>query len=86
MIINMLAANPDIDPSQITVLVQEGRVTLQGSVDGHWKKGFVETVVGLHRGVTDVASSLTVVPTKGRPIRPTRPTVSPRLSRGKPSR
>ena len=62
---NMLAANPDIDPSRITVLVQEGRVTLQGSVDGHWKKGFVETVVGLHRGVTDVASSLTVVPTKG---------------------
>ena len=40
-------------------------MTLQGSVDGHWKKGFIETVVGLHRGVTDVASSLTVVPTKG---------------------
>jgi osmotically-inducible protein OsmY len=61
---NMLAANPDIDPSRITVMVQEGRVTLKGSVDGHWKKGFVETVVALQCGVTDVESSLTVVPTK----------------------
>jgi osmotically-inducible protein OsmY len=62
---NMLAANPDIDPSRITVMVQEGWVTLKGSVDAHWKKSFIETVVALPRGVSDVESSLTVVPTKG---------------------
>lgn len=64
-IANVLAANPDIDPSRIMVMVQEGQVTLQGSVDALWKKGFVETTVSLQRGVSDVESKLTVVPTKG---------------------
>jgi len=63
-ITNMLAANPDIDPSRISVIVQGGRVSLEGSVDVHWKKRFVEELVAMHRGVTDVESSLTVVPTK----------------------
>jgi osmotically-inducible protein OsmY len=62
---DMLAANPDLDPSRITALVQEGRVSLQGSVDAHWKKEFVNTVVALHPGVTDVESGMTVEPTKG---------------------
>lgn len=61
---NMLAVNPDIDPSRITVLVQDGRVTLEGSVDVHWKKSFVEELVAIHKGVEDVRGSLTVVPTK----------------------
>jgi osmotically-inducible protein OsmY len=61
---NMIAANPDIDPSRIAVIVQKGRVTLDGSVDAYWKKGFLETVVSLMGGVADIESRLSVVPTK----------------------
>jgi osmotically-inducible protein OsmY len=61
---NMLAANPDLDPSRISVMVMDGRVDLEGSVDAHWKKSFVEELVAIHKGVEDVRSSLTVVPTK----------------------
>jgi osmotically-inducible protein OsmY len=63
-IADTLASNPDIDPSTIAVLVLNGRVRLLGSVDVLWKKSYVEELVAVHRGVRDVKSSLTVVPTR----------------------
>lgn len=61
----ILAAEPEIDPSRIKVMVQDGRVTLEGSVDAGWKKSYVEALVERCRNVTGVDSALTVVPTKG---------------------
>lgn len=61
----LLAHNPDIDPSRIMVMVQQGTVTLEGSVDVDWKKEYVEQLVAVTKGVRNVVSNLTVVPTKG---------------------
>lgn len=60
----MLAAEPEIDPSRIMIMVQDGRVTLEGSVDAEWKKSYVEALVARRPRVKHVESTLTVVPTK----------------------
>ncbi|MEE4273691.1 MAG: BON domain-containing protein [Thermoanaerobaculales bacterium] len=61
----MLATEPEIDPSRVMVMVQDGRVSLEGSVDADWKKAYVEALVARRPGVEDVTSKLSVVPTKG---------------------
>jgi osmotically-inducible protein OsmY len=60
----MLAAEPEIDPSRIMVMVQNRGVTLEGSVDAGWKKGYVETLIARRPGIKKVESKLSVVPTK----------------------
>ena len=61
----LLAAEPEIDPSRIMVMVQDRRVSLEGSVDAHWKKSHVETLIGRRPEVLEIESALTVVPTRG---------------------
>lgn len=60
----MLASEPKIDPSRITVMVQDGRVTLDGSVDASWKKGYVEALVAGWPQVVAIDSTLAVIPSK----------------------
>lgn len=60
----LLEWNPRIDQSGIHPQVVEGVVTLEGSVDTHWKRLYVEDVVANVRGVVTIHNNLSVVPTR----------------------
>ncbi len=57
-----LAANPDIDLLDLNVTVTAGEVTLRGTVDAFWKKGYAEMLVETEPGVTFINNHLAVVP------------------------
>ncbi len=61
---DVLSWNADIDDTNVSVSVNAGRVTLNGFVDGCWKKVRAEELVGELAGVRDVVNTLTVVPTR----------------------
>ena len=54
----------DLYPSDIQVGVEAGWVTLEGSVDGFWKKTKTEDLAFSLRGVTGVTNKIAVVPTQ----------------------
>jgi osmotically-inducible protein OsmY len=54
-----------LDDRTIDVEVEDGKVTLRGSVNAFWKRRRAEEVVLGVDGVKDLASYLTVVPTQG---------------------
>jgi osmotically-inducible protein OsmY len=59
-----LSWNQDIDGSRIEVAVENGLVTLAGSVNAYWKKVRAEEVLSHLRGITGFQNLLTVVPTQ----------------------
>jgi osmotically-inducible protein OsmY len=59
-----LAADPDMDPTDILVSVSAGVVTLKGSVDAYWKRHEAEWIACRARGVIDIVNELAVVPTR----------------------
>jgi osmotically-inducible protein OsmY len=61
-VVMSLADAPDMDGTSIRVLVEDGRVTLEGSVDEYWKKGEAEQIACKARGVCDLINKLAVVP------------------------
>lgn len=63
-VVDNLAADPDLDRTDIRVLVKGGTVTLEGSVDEYWKKGEAGRTSCRTRGVCDIVNRLTVVPTR----------------------
>jgi osmotically-inducible protein OsmY len=63
-VLTYLAADPDMDRTDIQVSVKKGIVTLEGSVDEYWKRGEAERIVCRARGVCDIVDKLTVVPTR----------------------
>jgi osmotically-inducible protein OsmY len=64
MVLNYIAADPDMDRTDVRVSVKKGVVTLDGSVDEYWKRGEAERIVCRARGVCDIIDKLTVVPTQ----------------------
>lgn len=58
-----LAWNPEVYDLDITVHVNHGLVTLEGTVDAYWKSWKAEDLVSNLRGVTGVENHLAVVPT-----------------------
>lgn len=58
-----LAANPDVDITDLDITVAGGVVTLRGTVDTFWKKSYVASLVVGEPGVTYVVNELAVVPT-----------------------
>jgi osmotically-inducible protein OsmY len=62
-VIQRLSANPDIDLVDMEVIVQDGVVTLKGSVDAYWKKLHAENIVANESGVKVIENHLAVVPT-----------------------
>ena len=63
-IANVLEWDPEIDASNVTVTVDVGVVTLEGTVDAYWKKLRVNDIVQDISGVTQVVDKLAVVPTE----------------------
>lgn len=58
-----LSLNSTINASMIEVAVNNGKVTLAGSVDQFWKKLKIEEIVSNVPGVYEIVNTLTVVPT-----------------------
>lgn len=63
-VLNSLAADPDMDRTDIRVSARNGVVTLEGSVDAYWKKNEAGRIACRARGVCDIVNKLTVVPTR----------------------
>jgi osmotically-inducible protein OsmY len=59
-----LAWNADIHSMDIEIAVQDGVVTLKGTVDEYWKKWEASDVVSNVNGVTDVINNLAIVNTQ----------------------
>lgn len=57
----MLTDDHDLDATNIDVHVENGEVTLSGTVSSRWAKRHAEDVVAECRGVTDVMNQLKVV-------------------------
>lgn len=60
---NMLALDPDINPENITVAVNKGILTLEGSVNAIWQKLKAETIASNASGLRQINNALAVVPT-----------------------
>ena len=61
---NILNWNSNIDSTSINVNVENGMVTLEGSVTSYWKKVLAEDLAFSVRGAINVTNKLSVVPTK----------------------
>lgn len=61
---NMLLWTDSTRDAEIEVKVNNGRVTLDGSVDAYWKKLRVDQIVKDAAGVVDLKNRLAVVPSK----------------------
>ncbi len=61
---SVLEWDPEIDASNVTITVDVGVVTLEGTVDAYWKKLRVNDIVQDISGVTQVIDKLAVVPTE----------------------
>jgi osmotically-inducible protein OsmY len=59
----LITVNPKLDASDIEVGVDDGRVTLEGSVNAFWKKHLVENRASHIHGVRDVDNRLGIAPT-----------------------
>jgi osmotically-inducible protein OsmY len=58
----MLSWDPDIEPENINVTVDNGNVILEGFVDAIWKKLKAEEIISNLNGVLEVVNKLAVVP------------------------
>jgi osmotically-inducible protein OsmY len=58
----ILGFHPDVDERRASAEVENGVVTLSGSVDAYWKKLNTEEAVSNIGGVVDIRNNLTVVP------------------------
>jgi osmotically-inducible protein OsmY len=59
-----LMVNSMVDPSNITITVNEGIATLEGSVESYWEKIKTEDISAGITGVVNVVNKLSVVPTE----------------------
>lgn len=60
---NVIEWNPDLGGANIDFKVNNGVVTLEGSVDVFWKKLHAQELVSYIRGVVETINNLSVVPT-----------------------
>jgi osmotically-inducible protein OsmY len=61
---NLLSWTGELAGGDLDVAVEDGRMTLTGTVDAFWKRYAAENLVRSIRGVMDVENRLTVVPTQ----------------------
>ncbi len=61
---NSLAWEPAVDETAITVSVNNGIVTLKGTVDAYWKRALVESKIAGIRGILLIEDELAVVPSE----------------------
>jgi osmotically-inducible protein OsmY len=61
---NAFSLDPDIDSLDIRVGVEDGMVTLDGSISALWKKFHAEDIASRQPGVVTIRNNMAVVPTK----------------------
>lgn len=61
---SILQWDPDIEPSDVLITVENGIITLDGSVPAYWQKVRVEELAAEIDGVVSLHDRLTVVPTR----------------------
>ncbi len=61
-----LLEDADVDPSNVTVSVDEREVMLSGTVDDRWAKRYIEDLAYSVRGVSDVINKLRVEPREAK--------------------
>jgi osmotically-inducible protein OsmY len=61
---NMLKWNPDVDATDVQVIVKEGEVVLKGTVGSYWAKRLIQKLAGQVKGIIQVSNEIIVVPTK----------------------
>lgn len=59
---NLIAWNPSIDEKEISVKVADGLVRLEGAVNAHWKRDYVQELAANVLGVADIRNEIAVVP------------------------
>ena len=64
-VLDTLRWKPRLDATKIDAQVNDGVVTLSGTVDAYWKRAQAEETVGGIHGVRSIVNELTVVPTAG---------------------
>jgi hypothetical protein len=57
-----LTEDDNLDASEITVRVADGKVTLEGTVDQRWMKHLAEDIADACNGVKEVDNRITVAP------------------------
>lgn len=62
-----LTDDPDTDPREVRVRVEDGVVTLEGRVDDRWMKHHIEDLVDATFGVKDIHNRITVGPRASEP-------------------
>ncbi len=62
-VLNLLKWNFNVDESEIKVTVQDGIVTLEGTVDSFWARGSAQSDAERAAGVRDVVNKIVVVST-----------------------
>jgi osmotically-inducible protein OsmY len=60
-VIKTLAWNRNIDASKINFSLYDGKISLEGNVDAHWKIDYVENMISDIHGVVSVENKLSVV-------------------------
>lgn len=65
-----LTRHPDVDPSRLSVRVQEGEVTLEGSVEALWARQLADAIAGECLGVHQVHNLLEIEPARRSSSRP----------------
>lgn len=63
-IADAFAADSSLDASRMIVIVEDGFVTLEGTVDQYWKKGHAEDIASRMAGVAYIKNLLSVTPGK----------------------
>ncbi|MFP4348434.1 MAG: BON domain-containing protein [Thermodesulfobacteriota bacterium] len=61
---NTLEWNTLIDASKVKASAAGGLVTLEGTVDAHWKKSYAESLISGMQGIINVENRLAVAPTE----------------------
>jgi osmotically-inducible protein OsmY len=62
-VMHLLMWSPSIDANDISVVVNNGAVFLDGTVDTYWKKVRAKSIVSDVQGVVDIIDRIVVVPT-----------------------
>lgn len=62
-VFHILDANANIDASKVYVDCHHGLITITGTVDAYWKRGFAEDLASGVTGVIDIDNQLSIVPT-----------------------
>ncbi|MBD3186385.1 BON domain-containing protein [Candidatus Bathyarchaeota archaeon] len=61
----MIAWDVNLDESDLSISVSDGRVIVEGSTDAFWKLEYMEEFISQNHGIKEILNKVAVVPTEG---------------------